>query len=268
MDVSSEAPSRSNVRLTMTERSARTLPRPTDDSLQRVTDDVWVVSRPLRFFGVQVGTRMTVVRLGDGGVWLHSPVPIDDALAAALAAIGPVRHIVAPNHLHHLFAGDAKRRYPEARLHVAPGLVQKRSDLEHDSILAPDVPPPWGTEILRHVVRGLRVLGEVVFFHVPTRTLVVSDLVFNFGRDAPWATRLFGRLTGTYGHVGCPLELRLFFISDEAAFGASIAAIAQWDFERIVVAHGDIAARDAKEAFRRAFAFLGRDALRQAPEVR
>lgn len=230
---------------------------PPASTLQPVADDVWVVHRPLRFFGVEIGTRMTVVRLGDGSLWLHSPVPIDDALAAALDAIGPVRHIVAPNKLHHLFAGDAQRRFPAASLHLAPGLAEKRPDLAHGTRLEPGVPSPWGPDLVAHPVDGLRVLGEVVFFHRPSRTLVVSDLVFHFGPHAPWGTRLFARLAGAYGKLGCPIDLRLFFIADRSAFAASIAAILRWDIGRIVLAHGDLVLHGAADSLRRAFAFLG-----------
>ncbi len=230
-------------------------PPPNEREPLPVTDDVWVVHRPLRFLGVEVGTRMTVVRLADGGLWVHSPVPIDDDLAASLRALGPVRYIVAPNKLHHLFAGEAKGRFADASLHLAPGLSAKRPDLQGTE-LVPDQAPPWGEEIAVLHVGGLRVLGEVVFFHVASRTLVVSDLAFNIGPSAPWGTRQFGRLTGTYGKLGCPLDVRLLFIADRDAFAASIEVIRGWAPARIVLAHGDIVVEDAAAAFDAAFAFV------------
>ena len=229
--------------------------QPSTDEPRAIADDVWVVHRALRFFGVEVGTRMTIVRLADGGLWLHSPVEIDDALAAWLQTHGPVRHIVAPNKLHHLFAGDAKGRFLDAQLHLAPGLAAKRPDLE-GAELVPDAVPPWGDEIAVHRIGGLRVLGEVVFFHIASRTLIVSDLAFNIGPSAPWGTRQFGRVTGTYGKLGCPLDMRLFFIADRDVFAASLDEIRRWPFERIVLAHGDLVVDDARAAFDRAFAFL------------
>ena len=68
----------------------------------------------------------------DGGLWLHSPIAIDEALAGTLAELGEVRHIVAPNRFHHMFAGAAKRRYPAAALWAAPGLRKKRSNVAFD----------------------------------------------------------------------------------------------------------------------------------------
>ncbi|MEM6989379.1 MAG: DUF4336 domain-containing protein [Myxococcota bacterium] len=244
-----------------------THPSTSSDALQRgsneggtrllqVSDDVWVTKCPLRFFGVEIGTRMTVVRLDDGGLWLHSPIELDEGLVAELAALGPVRHIVAPNRFHHLYAGPAHERFGQAALHLAPGLLKKRSDLAAGKEIALEGEPPWGPEIYFHRVGGLRVLGECVFFHAASRTLIVSDLVFNFGPGDPWVTRQFGRVSGTYGKLGCPADLRLLFLADREAFRSSMSLIRSWAFERIVLAHGELVGDDAMQAFEQAFAFL------------
>ena len=49
--------------------------------------------------GLRLGTRMTVVRLTNGGLLLHSPVLMSPALREELDAIGPVSHIVCPDML-------------------------------------------------------------------------------------------------------------------------------------------------------------------------
>ena len=50
---------------------------------------------------------MAVLRLSDGSVWVHSPVELDDTLAAALDELGPVKHIVSPNYEHTKYARQA-----------------------------------------------------------------------------------------------------------------------------------------------------------------
>jgi len=227
-----------------------------DKRLVQVADGVWVTACPLRFFGIEIGTRMTVVRLDDGGLWLHSPIELDDDLVAELETLGAVRHIVAPNRFHHLYAGDAHERFPSAALHLAPGLSEKRPDLSAGAELELEGEPPWGAAVRFHRIGGLRLLGECVFFHVASRTLIVSDLVFNFGPADPWGTRQFGRISGTYGKLGCPADLRLLFLADREAFRESIALIRSWAFERIVLAHGNLVADGAEQAFDDAFAFL------------
>ncbi|MCU0670686.1 MAG: DUF4336 domain-containing protein [Myxococcota bacterium] len=97
--------------------------------LRPLAENLWVAERPQSFFGLPVGTRMTVIRLADERLLLHSPVALDAALRAQLDAIGRVCFVVAPNRVHHLYAGDVAKTYPEARLWIAPGLERKRPDL-------------------------------------------------------------------------------------------------------------------------------------------
>ena len=70
--------------------------------LNPIADNLWALERPLRFLGLETGTRMTVARLESGGLFVHSPIPFDAALRAAIAEIGPVEAVVAPCLFHHL----------------------------------------------------------------------------------------------------------------------------------------------------------------------
>jgi hypothetical protein len=82
--------------------------------LTPLAEDIWTQSREVRFFGVETGSRMTVVRLAEGGLFVHSPVPLDDATRAAVDALGEVRAVVAPSLFHHLSIGEWKAAYPRA----------------------------------------------------------------------------------------------------------------------------------------------------------
>lgn len=84
-------------------------------SLQRFGESLWIAEgERIRMLGIPFGTRMTIVRLADGGMWLHSPIAARDELVAAVEALGPIRHIVAPNKFHHLFVGEWLERFPYA----------------------------------------------------------------------------------------------------------------------------------------------------------
>ena len=52
-------------------------------TLEPLAPDLWVARRPLPLVVGDVGARMTVVRLRDGGLVLHSPVRADDETRAA-----------------------------------------------------------------------------------------------------------------------------------------------------------------------------------------
>lgn len=191
-------------------------------------------------------SRMTVVQLGDGSLLLHSPVEIDDALAKEIRELGEVAHIVAPNHLHHLFAGAAKERYPSATLWAAAGLAKKRKDLTLDELLSPDATPPWSDEFPHQVIRGNDWMGEIVFFHRASSSLIVTDLVFNIHEADGWFTRMMLRMVGAYQKIGQSKMVR-FTTKDREAFASSLQKMFEWDFERVIPCHGRVIEDGARE---------------------
>ena len=223
--------------------------------LRRLADDVWVTERPQRFFGLPVGARMTVIRLSGGRLLLHSPLPLDAALRVELDALGRVACAVAPNRLHHLYAGDVVRTYPEARLWVAPGLPEKRPDLVHAGVLGDEAPVEWRGELEQAFFRGRPYENEVAFFHPATRTLILCDLAFNFGPRDAWPTRVLMSLLRSYGKLG-PSKLDPLLIRDRAAASASLERILAWDFDRVIVAHGDVQESGGYALMRDGYAWL------------
>jgi hypothetical protein len=116
-------------------------------SLQVIADGIWAVQAPLQYLGVlQIGTRMTVLRAGDGLV-VHSPIPIDDELKTAIDALGRVDFVIAPNAYHHLFAGDAAKAWPQAKLLAPTALRQKRKDLRVEDDIESALPAAWGGDL-------------------------------------------------------------------------------------------------------------------------
>jgi hypothetical protein len=223
--------------------------------LRRLADDLWVAERPQRFYGLEVGTRMTVIRLANGDLLLHSPVRLDPGLRRELDALGPVRFTVAPNRVHHLYAGEVARAYPGTRLWVAPGLARKRPDLHADGELGDEAPAEWRGQVDQTFFRGRPYENEVVFLHRPSRTLILCDLAFNFGPTAAAPTRLLMRLLRSYGHFG-PSTLDPLLIRDRAAARRSLERILSWDFDRVIVAHGDVLERGGHEALRSGYGWL------------
>lgn len=223
-----------------------------DDTLRVLAPDLWVASRPLAMWIGDIGCRMTVIRLADGGLFLHSPVPLDAAMRQALDRIGRVRWIVGPSRVHHFYLGDYARAYPEAVLCAAPGLREKRRDLHFQCVLDDAALPPWGPAIPMRLLRGAPSMNEVVFFHPASRTLVLTDLAFNVPADGGRA-RWFHRLVGASGRFGPHRIIRLA-IRDRQAARASLEAILAWDFDRVIVSHGDVLEHGGHAAFETAFA--------------
>jgi glyoxylase-like metal-dependent hydrolase (beta-lactamase superfamily II) len=215
--------------------------------LRPLGPDIWVEEAPHRYLA-EMGRRMTVVRLAAGGLWLHSPLPPSDDLAG----LGEVRYVVAASSLHgHLSMGD----YPAAELFAPPGLARKRRDLRFAGELGDEPDERWAAELDQGIFRGSVRLEEVVFLHRPSRSLIVGDTCFNIRPGAPLLTRLWAwgpRMRPRLGPTG-PFRLT---VRDRAAARASIDRILAWDFDRLIVGHGEIVESGGREAFRDAWSWL------------
>jgi len=224
-------------------------------AVRPLATDLWVVERPMRVLpGLDIGTRMTLVRVGDGGVVLHSPVEADEAMRKAVDAVGPVRAIACPNQVHHLFAAGWKAAYPEARLLAAPGLAAKRRDLAFDGLLGDDPDPGWGDALATAHVRGIPILEEVAFLHPASRSLLLTDLAFHpTGASSP-GLRRWARISRIRGFG--PNALVRLGIRDRAAVRRSLDRVLAWDFDRVVVTHGEVLESGGRAALRRAWEWL------------
>jgi len=221
-----------------------------------VPDRIWISEYPIRYFGSAFNARMTVVRLRDGGLWIHSPGPIDADLHQQITALGPVAHLVAPGWLHHLYVAPARERFPDAEIHLCPGLERKRPDLRYDHLLGDEAPEAWRGELEQVVVRGALLIQEVAFFHQPSRTLILTDLVENFTDQTPdvnWVLKFwFKWLFFMWERPRPAPEYRLSWTRRRLA-RECLEKVLAWDFERVVLSHGDLIERDAKTVVRGAW---------------
>ncbi len=211
-----------------------------------IATDVWGIDTTVSLgLGMKLPLRMTV--LGDAeGLVLVSPVEIDDGLHGILDGLGRVHTIIAPNRLHYRHVAQAKRRFPDAKLWGAPGLAQKRAELTFDETLATGELSP---QLSCHLVEGAERLSEVVFFHRPTATLVVTDLVFSV-MEANLPTRLLLRYgSGTLGRMEQSRLLRSM-ATDRKLAAQSIETLLSLPISRVVPAHGEVVDEQAAQRLR------------------
>ncbi len=222
--------------------------------LTKIAEELWSTTRKLRFFGVETGARMTIARLPGGGLFVHSPVTLSDALRAEVDALGPVACVVAPSLFHHLAIDGWQRAYPDARFTCCPGLEKKRADLRWDGVLGDDAEPEWrgALEQVHFAARALE--NEVVFFHAPTRSLICADAVFNLSAHPSRFTRTVGFLMGNHSPGATWIER--FLIRDRAGAREQIDRMLAWRPERIVLAHGALVPTDGAAVLREAYSWL------------
>jgi hypothetical protein len=231
-------------------------------TLKPIAEDVWIVDGPVVRFGMPwpkmpFPTRMTVIRIG-GDLFIHSPTPLVPELRAEMARIGTPRWIVAPNRLHYWWIPDWRAAFAEAEIYLAPRIREQageRIDFEGRA-LHRDSFYPWDGEIATLPIEG-RFMTEVVFFHRPSRTLVLADLIENFepGKLPSFAMRWLTWLGGAQDPDGqMPRDMRLAY--PRATLEAAVAKMIAWGPERIVLAHGRWYEKNGTAELRRAFRWL------------
>jgi hypothetical protein len=225
-----------------------TLSRSPEERVHTLADGIHVHDAPQRFLGLELGTRMTVLETDDG-LLVHSPIAVDPSVVAHL---GTPRWVVAPNKFHHLHVGP----WIEAGLEgwAAPGLPEKRPDLAFAGVLSAER-HPFGDAVEVFPLTCFSLTNEVVLLHRPSRTLLVTDLVMHIAPHAPWTTRAALACVG--GYPGCCTTLleRVGFHRETAR--REIAALAALDFDRLVMAHGEVIETGGRDALLGAVAWLG-----------
>lgn len=210
----------------------------------------------VRFYTLPYTTRMVVIRLADGSLWLHSPIQFTSDLAKQIDALGEVRYLVAPNKLHHLFLKDWQQHYPSALIYGTEQVCQKRPDIHFNGVLSADWVPPWRDDISQLLFTGSKVMQECVFFHRSSRTLIVTDLIENFPAHSftPFK-RLLAKLAGVLAPNGkMPIDWRLTF--KKLIARQHLQQIIDWQPEKIVMAHGEVIEERAVTFLKSSFSWL------------
>jgi hypothetical protein len=230
--------------------------------LEQVDDALWIAEGAnVSFYGASYPTRSVIVRLGSGGLWIWSPVELTPDLRADIDRLGSVRHLVSPNKLHHLYLREWKAAYPKAALWGPQSTIKKRPDLSFRESLNDSPPPEWLPDIDQAWFRGSFVMDEIVFFHRPSGTAIVADLIQTFSdrflREHWGWWRFLARLDGLTQDQACaPLEWRLSFINRAPARRARDKVLS-WDCQRVVVAHGEWVRVGGHELLAKSFRWLG-----------
>jgi Domain of unknown function (DUF4336) len=218
-----------------------------------VPNAIWHVQQPLKFGPISLTTRMTVVRLRDRSLWVHSPISPTRELNEELQKLGTVRYVVAPNKSHHLFFLAFLNAHPSAQGFIAPGLELKRPDLSRFPHLPREA--PWASELQGYFIEGLPILNETVWFHTASGTLVITDLLFCFGETNRGISAWVSRLLGVYGTLGMSRTMKLL-IKDKKALARSVRPLLELPIQTVMVAHDQIIDRQAVAKLAQAFAWL------------
>ena len=230
--------------------------------LPAFAENVWIVDGPnVRDMGVMFTTRMAVVKLSDGSLWVNSPVSVPFDTLKRITELGPVKYLLAatPRHVWRLAAWHTL--FPEAQL-WAPRptpFTLKKGRLPFTGILGDEPPQAWANDFDQLAFKGNPLIEEVLFFHKQSRTVILDDLIqiHPMVKGKPLRNALF-KLEGVASpHGGVPLDIRLSFTNRDLA-RRSLEKLLSWDFDKLVIAHGVCVEKDAKPFVERAFRWLVR----------
>lgn len=230
---------------------------------EKIHNSLWLAEGEIvSFYGFPYPTRAVVARLADGGLWVWSPVRLTSDLRAQIDRLGAVRHLIGPNKLHHLYLADWSAAWPQAQLWGPQSLIQKRPDLRFRKPLQDCPPAEWAPDIDQAWFGGSIAMDEIIFFHRPSRTAIVADLIQAFGERFlcahwSWWRRPLARLDGIAAtEPGAPREWRLSFLDRTPARAARAKALG-WGCERVIIAHGEWARFDGEAFLTHALGWLG-----------
>ncbi len=224
------------------------------DSFQRIDEDLWLREYPLKLLGADFRRNVTIIRLRSGKLVIHSTAPFTDADILAIRELGEPGWLLEGVLRHDTFAGGGRAAFPDVS-YLAPEGFSNLVGFPTQPIIP--TPIEWDGELLALEIDGMPEARDTALLHVPSRTLILTELVFNFGSDEPlWTEFLLLAAVGSEHHPGMSRPMKAG-VKDESAFRNSIGELLSWDFDRVIVGHGDVIESGGKAKLTAAMAAAG-----------
>lgn len=228
--------------------------------LQSFAKNLWLADGPIvRDAGLLFTTRMEIVRLGDGTLWVNSPVDVPPETLSQITHLGQVRYLVAgtPRHVWRLESWHAL--FPDAQLWAPkPTLFTlKKADLPLTGILGDTPNPGWADDLDQLAFKGSPFIEEIFFFHRESHTVILDDLIQSHLKvQGDFIRNTLIKIMGVEApRNGVSIDLRLSFLNRQLA-RQSLERLLSWDFDKLIIAHGNPVLSNARETVETAFRWL------------
>lgn len=232
-------------------------------TLKPFAENIFIVDgETVNFYGMPFTTRMTVVKLDSGDLFIHSPIPLKSDLKNELDKLGTVKYLIAPNKIHYWYLDDFQKAYPEAITFTAKGVEERARQngkkFKVDYILDSTTNKFWSKEIDHVVMQGNRFMEEVEFYHKPSKTLILTDIYENFEPEKiSWPFRLLAWLGGALSpQGGTTRDQQLLHFGRKWELKKCVEKLMLWDIEKIILAHGKCITKNAKQELQRVFKWV------------
>jgi hypothetical protein len=207
--------------------------------MQLIGENLWIVRKEFRVPGFgNLGGCATIMAYEPGKLMIVSPVRFEDAEFKEIGKLGEVRYLVSPNPVHHIYLPRAKRAFPKALVAGPPRSALKQEDLDFDVILTEETKFPWAAGVDTFRIQARAPLDEeYAFFHRESKTLVVTDFVFNIQNPGNWMNQMFLKLNGADRRLGMTRLGKLMF--KPASVHANVDKMLALKPENLVMCHGE-----------------------------
>ena len=220
--------------------------------MKAINENIYVSDQDLTVLGIAMGARMTVIRLSNNNLIIHSPNKFSESLAAEVTELGECATIFSPNKMHNLYVEDWIRCFPKAKAFAPFSIADRNSYTFLEPSIITTIENQWQNELEIVYLDGMPALKEYVLYHPKSKTLIVTDCIFNLHNRPGITSNILLKLNGAHNRTG-PSRLFKAAIKDKELFAQSLQKILQWDFETIILSHGDIIEANGKNIFLKAF---------------
>eukprot|EP00562_Extubocellulus_spinifer_P005785 CAMPEP_0178515210 /NCGR_PEP_ID=MMETSP0696-20121128/24435_1 /TAXON_ID=265572 /ORGANISM="Extubocellulus spinifer, Strain CCMP396" /LENGTH=234 /DNA_ID=CAMNT_0020145357 /DNA_START=180 /DNA_END=884 /DNA_ORIENTATION=+ len=226
--------------------------------LQKFEENVYTCPYPIHYAGCRFNARMTVLRLSDGNLALHSPCDISPALKEEIERLGQVSYVIAPGNYHYFHVAQCKAIFPSAQVYLSPGLEKKQPKLlELDARVLNDKDDSIDKDVQHIFLAGNRIINEIAFYHSPSKTLVLTDSIEYIGDDTPgtnWVLRMWWFIMRMWNKPKPAPEYQMGWICrNKQESRECMNRILGWDFEKVIIAHGDNITSNGRTVVRQAW---------------
>lgn len=231
-------------------------------TLKLISENLWIVDGPIiYFYGMPFTTRMVVIRFSNNDLFIYSPISLTSSLKKELDELGHVKYLVSPNKIHYWYIYDFQKSYPEAVTFASDG-VQRRSKKAGQGIRwdreLKDLKQDYFSDLEILPMYGNRFMTEYTFFHFPSKSWIVTDIIENF--EANKINPFFRALAYVGGALhpngGTTKDQRTLFWGNHQLLKKSIDRVKALNPKRIIMAHGKILDKDILAELNRIFIWI------------
>ncbi len=226
------------------------------DPIEKLTENVWRVEGALPHFSMR--RVMTVARLSDGRLVIHSAIALDEPSMRAIEAWGTPTFLLVPHSRHRMDAPRYKARYPSLRVLATRGVVEKAREVVKVDGTYEDFPADDTVRLeMLHGVKDAE--GAMIVRSLDGVTVVLNEVVFDLKPRRDLLGRVLTRVLGLGPGPRVTTVVKLELVRDAAALRADLERLAATpELRRLIVSHEKLSmGPDAAAALRKAASTLG-----------